>query len=133
MSDQSKKTNSHDRRSFLKFTGVSAVAAALGAKLLTPLAARAQAGGKAIEMVKPTDSMAQSLGYIEDAKKVDTKKWPKRAGKDGAKQFCYNCQFYAEKKNPKASKAAGCTIFAGKGVTAQGWCNSWTQDPTIKD
>jgi hypothetical protein len=35
--------------------------------------------------------------------------------------------------NPKASKAAPCTLFAGKGVASRGWCNSWAQNPAVKD
>lgn len=128
-----KKSNQNTpnaRRDFIKTGGVGLVTAWLAGKVTT---ARAAEPAKKLEMVKESDSMAKTLGYVEDAKKVDTKKFPKRAGPAGAKQFCYNCQFYTEKKNPKDSKAAGCTIFAGKGVASHGWCNTWTQDQTIKD
>jgi len=124
------------RRSFLKITG-AACAALAGAKLLQPNAAQAQApkaGAPAnLVMVSESEPLAKSLGYHADASKVDNKAWPKHAGAEGAKQFCYNCQFYQTKEaDPKATKAAPCTIFANKGVAAKGWCNSWTQNPKVK-
>lgn len=80
-----------------------------------------------------SDPQAVALGYAADVKKVDLKKWPKRAGADGAKQFCYNCQFYQNVSgDPKASKSAPCQIFAGKSVAAKGWCNTWIQNPQVK-
>src|SRR5262245_36350018 len=57
-------------------------------------AAKSPAKGAAkAEKVNPKDPTAEALGYVEDAKKADTKKFPKRAGAEGAKQFCYNCMF----------------------------------------
>ena len=105
-------------------------------KAAAPAAKDAPAKGKgadtAADMVKESDPTAQALGYHVDAKKVDTKKWPKRAGAEGSKQFCYNCQFYQVKGDAKASKSAPCTIFANKPVAGQGWCNSWVQNPNVK-
>ena len=85
-----------------------------------------------IELVKETDPQAQSLGYHSDAKKVDTKKFPKRAGPAGAKQFCYNCQFFQAKGDPKAAAQAPCQIFMGKEVPSHAWCNTWTQNAAVK-
>jgi hypothetical protein len=95
--------------------------------------AQAPAAGAKLEMLKEADPQAQALGYKEDAKKVDVKKWPKRAGAAGSKQFCYSCQFYqAPGTDPKAAAVAPCQIFAGKGVKANAWCNTWTQNPKVK-
>ena len=33
---------------------------------------------------------AQAMGYVIDATKADTVKFPKRAGEAGANQFCHN-------------------------------------------
>lgn len=129
-------TTSNDpnaRRDFMKTGALSVFGAMVAAKIFGRTETAQAADAKKVETVKPSDPMAQSLGYVEDAKKVDTKKFPKRAGKSGEKQYCYNCQFYAEKKNPKESKNAACTIFGGKAVLSHAWCNSWTQDPNIKD
>jgi hypothetical protein len=126
---ESNASNSSNRRQFLKQSGLGLAAALVGAKFFVrPVTARAQS----LVMVSESDAMAKSLGYVADAKKVDTKKWPKRAGAEGAKQYCYNCQFYQFTGDAKTSKAAPCTIFAGKGVAGQGWCNSWVQNPKVK-
>lgn len=129
MSDNMKKPT--NRRDFLKIGGASVLGAIVASKIaLNSENAFAQAGK--VEPVKESDPQAQALGYVTDAKKVDTKKYPKRAGAEGAKQFCYNCQFYQAKGDAKASKEAPCTLFAGKTVSGQGWCNSWTQNPAVK-
>lgn len=141
----------NNRRDFLKKAGLGmiwAVPATLVANklLFRGSVAQAQAGAKgkaaaapaaggadaALVMVKESDPQAQTLGYHENAAKVDTKKWTKRAGAAGQKQYCYNCMFYQAKGDAKTSKAAPCTIFAGKGVAAKGWCNSWTQNPKVQ-
>ena len=94
---------------------------------------RASADAPKPALLSESDPQASALGYAADAKKVDLKKWPKRTGAEGAKQFCYNCQFYQNASgDPKASKSAPCQIFAGKAVMAQGWCNTWTQNPKVK-
>ncbi|MES2964524.1 MAG: high-potential iron-sulfur protein [Bdellovibrionota bacterium] len=120
--------NKTQRRDFLKLAGLGAIAATLGAKLVPSTALAADPGP-----MSPKDPMAVQLGYVEDAAKVDKKKWPKRDGAEGAKQFCYNCMFYQSKDDPKKSKAAPCQIFAGKSVKSKGWCNSWTLNPNVKD
>lgn len=125
-----------NRRDFLKKSGIGlffSLPLALAAnQLVFRRAAQAQKDEKLV-MIKPTDPTAQALGYYEEASKVDTKKWPKRAGAEGAKQFCYNCLFYQVKGEPKKTKAGPCTIFGGKGVAAMGWCNSWALNPKVKD
>lgn len=142
----------NNRRDFLKKTGIGFLFGLPSLSLLKTTLARAQSaaktgaspaassataspagGGAALVMIKMDEPQAKALGYREDAKKVDAKKWPKRAGAAGSKQFCYNCMFYKASGNPKASKAAPCTIFANKGVTSHGWCSSWTQNPTVQD
>lgn len=123
----------NNRREFLKKAALG-VALGVAGQTLTKTTAHAQPGpaGK-LEMVKPTDSTAQALGYVEDANKTDVKKFPKRATTEGKKQFCYNCQFYqTTSADPKSVKAAPCMILASKGVTSAGWCNSWTQNPKVK-
>ena len=69
------------------------------------------------------DPVAKALGYVHDATKVDTVKFPKRAAADGATQFCHNClQFTA------TSDGWGtCTVIPGKRVAAAGWCNVWVK------
>ncbi len=73
-------------------------------------------------LVDEADPTAKALGYVHDASAVDTAKFPKRAGEEGAKQFCNNCSLYNAAEG--ASKGA-CAIFPGKLVKGAGWCNSW--------
>lgn len=129
--------NKATRRELLKLSAAGVLGTVIGAKILgssvQALAEGAAAGAPPMEMLKETDPQAQALGYFLDAKKVDTKKWTKRATPEGAKQFCYNCQFYqTSAKDPKATQSAPCQILGMKGVTANGWCNTWTQNPKVK-
>ena len=66
------------------------------------------------------DPQAVALGYVADATKTDTKKFPKYA----AGQVCTNCALY----QGKASDAlGGCPLFAGKQVAGKGWCSAWAK------
>jgi hypothetical protein len=71
-------------------------------------------------MVDEKDAQAAALGYVADAKRVDTKKFPKFA----AGQNCSNCALYQGKP---ADKAGGCPLFAGKQVAGAGWCSAWAK------
>jgi hypothetical protein len=71
-------------------------------------------------MVDEKDPQAVALGYVADAKRVDTKKFPKYA----AGQSCANCMLYQGKP---ADKAAPCPLFAGKQVAGPGWCSAWVK------
>lgn len=125
----SEQSQSNTRRRFLKTGGLGLATLLLADKVL----AQKPAAPPKLEMVKEVDQQAVVLGYKEDASKVDVKKWPKRAGAEGAKQYCYNCQFYQSMSAKPASVAvAPCTLFANKGVKAKGWCNSWVQNPAVK-
>ncbi len=66
------------------------------------------------------DPQAVALGYVADAKKVDTKKYPKYA----AGQVCSNCALYQGKAT---DKQAGCPLFDAKQVAGPGWCNAWAK------
>ena len=81
---------------------------------LTTVRAIAQAPAKLSE----SDPQAVALGYKDDTKTVDTKRFPKHE----ESQLCSNCTLYQGK--PKDEWAA-CAIFAGKQVAGGGWCSSW--------
>ena len=71
-------------------------------------------------MVSEKDPQAVALGYVSDATKTDTKKFPKYA----PGQNCANCALY----QGKAGDAAGnCPLFAGRQVAAKGWCSAWAK------
>jgi hypothetical protein len=80
------------------------------------LASSAHAQAKADEK----DPQSVALGYVADAAKTDTKKYPKYA----AGQACNNCALY----QGKAGDAwGGCTLFAGKQVAGKGWCSAYAK------
>ncbi len=132
MSGQNQDPKNPSRREFLTQIGVGvalAVPAAIAGQAL--FSSTAFAAG---ETIAESDPAAKALGYHASAKKVDTKKFPKRAGPEGAKQFCWTCALYqaSDAKNPKADATAVCALLAGKKVNGTGWCNSWAQNPNVK-
>jgi High potential iron-sulfur protein len=77
-------------------------------------------GAHAQAQVDPKDPQAAALGYVADATKTDTKKFPKYA----AGQVCGNCALYQGKAG---DAGGGCPLFAGKQVSAKGWCSAWAK------
>ena len=94
------------RRSFLITLAASGAA----------LSSAAQAQAKADEK----DPQAAALGYVVDATKTDTKKFPNYA----AGQNCANCALYQGKA---ADAWGGCPLFATKQVAGKGWCSAWAK------
>ena len=86
--------------------------AASGAAIAT--SAQAQA------LLDEKDTQAAALGYVAEAKRVDTKKYPKFV----VGQNCTNCALYQGKST---DKAGGCPLFAGKQVAGPGWCSAWAK------
>lgn len=117
---------SSSRRTFIKKSLAIIASAPLWTSASSSNTAAAQANPtKALE---ESDPMAAGLGYRADASKVDTAKYPKRSGPEGAKQLCSNCQFYQVgglKAEGKDGEWGKCIIFANGLVSANGWCNSW--------
>lgn len=99
-----------NRRTFM--LQVAGTAAALAA-----VQGSAQAQPK---MVSPKEPLASGLGYTEDTKTVDAKKYPKHA----ADQHCGNCTLYTGKAGDKSGP---CSLFPGKHVALDGWCASWVK------
>ena len=112
------KRNPHlpSRRQVIK-VGLTGLAALPLSVLVQPESAWAE-GPK----LEESDPMAQQLGYVHDATKADTTKFPKRAGADGDSQFCRSCQFFTGEGDAEWGE---CVVFSGKLVNANGWCNSW--------
>jgi hypothetical protein len=104
------------RRTLLKgaLIGVAAV------PVSAILGRSAQAAGARVD---PNEPQAKSLGYVEDAAKVDAKANPNY--KPG--QLCVNCL-----QAPKGKVGDGevpCNIFAGRPVAAKGWCKVYVKKP----
>jgi len=101
-----------NRRQFFFQVSAGGVAALSAQSLVTQAAD--------IPAVDPSGPQAGALGYVVDATTTDTAKFPRyRAG-----QECVNCQLY---QGDADAAVGGCLLFAGKTVTAIGWCNSWVQ------
>jgi hypothetical protein len=103
-----------NRRNFLKL-GVKASGGAIALSAIPIHLAAA-------DEVAEDEPLAQAMGYVVDASTVDTAKFPKRAGEEGAKQFCNNCALYA---GTVEDKLAPCSIFQNRLVEGAGWCNAW--------
>jgi hypothetical protein len=68
----------------------------------------------------PDDPTAKALGYHEDAKSVDVKKFPTYV----AGQTCTTC---LQLQGTAGAAYRPCNIFAGKVVNANGWCQVWVK------
>jgi hypothetical protein len=100
------------RRRFLKHAAVAAVGAPIALQLL---GRSAHASDKpALPLDNP---QAVALGYVEDASKVDTAKYPQF--KPGSN--CNNCQFL----QGAPGERVGCALFPNHSVAGAGWCVSW--------
>jgi hypothetical protein len=73
--------------------------------------------------VDPNEPQAKSLGYVDDAAKVDAKANPNF--KPG--QQCANCLQAPTGKEGMAEVA--CNIFAGRPVSGKGWCKVYVKRP----
>jgi len=107
------ESNSISRRDALKqFVLLCGAAGALAPAM--------NARGADLPHLSAEDPTAKALGYTEDSKGVDAKKFPTHA----AGQMCSTCMQF----QGKAGDAyAACTIFAGKQVNANGWCQVWVK------
>jgi hypothetical protein len=84
----------------------------------TPPVATVQNGK--LPMVYEKDTQAVALGYVANATKADTARFKNYV----AGSQCSSCMFY----QGQAGESVGpCSVFAGKGVAAKGWCTSWTK------
>lgn len=98
--------------------------------LVTNLAAAAAAaailrGSKARAADLPhldvKDPQAAALGYVENAAQVDAKKYPTYVKGSN----CDNCLLL---QGASGAAYRPCNLFAGKLVSAAGWCTGWTAE-----
>jgi hypothetical protein len=83
---------------------------------LDHLAQAAQAGG--LTPLDPKDSAASALGFVTDASTAGSNP----AYKDGRR--CASCMHYL---GQPSDATAGCSLYAGRSVPANGWCTGWSQ------
>ena len=120
-----------DRRTFLR----RSLAAATALPILSVIASETGSNLAHADPTQPLDPsfpQAVSFGYAHDATTVDTTKFPKRAGAEGAKQFCHSCQLLQKggmKVEGKEGTWGVCTLFPQGLVNENGWCNMWVPKP----
>jgi hypothetical protein len=102
--------HSQSRRAFVQSLALTAGAVAI---LRTGRATAAD-----LPHVDPKDAAAASLGYVDDASKLDAKSTPGFV----AGRSCANC---LQLKGNPGDPYRPCTIFPGKLVAAKGWCKVW--------
>ncbi|EQD27124.1 High potential iron-sulfur protein [mine drainage metagenome] len=113
---ESKSKADPSRRAFLAGATVAVAAVVVGG--LKPRTARA-AGGK-LPHLTDADPLAKSLGYTPNHNKVDAAAHP--TYKPG--EHCSLCRFFQGTPGEK-SGYAGCQIYPGYSVNAEGWCASF--------
>jgi len=67
------------------------------------------------------DPAAVALGYVENAEKVDAKKYPSYV----KGSTCENCLLLQGSSGPDYRP---CNLFPGKVVSVHGWCSGWTAE-----
>jgi High potential iron-sulfur protein len=97
--------------------------ALLGVAAVPVSALLSRTAGAAGGRVDPNEPQAKSLGFVEDASKVDAKANPNF--KPG--QHCANCLQAPTGKDGMAEVA--CNIFGGRPVSAKGWCKVYVKRP----
>lgn len=107
-----------DRRTLLKnaLLGLAAIPAASLVR---------EAAADALPHLAETDTLAVSLGYVNDARKVDATKVPQF--KPGS--HCANC---LQLQGKEGDQWRPCNLFPGKLVNADGWCKVWVAKPAAK-
>jgi High potential iron-sulfur protein len=101
------------RRALVKTLSMAAVASAL----LPPR--QSQAAEPPHLDVK--DPAAVKLGYVENASRIDLKKYPAYVKESN----CENCLLL---QGASGAHYRPCTLFPGKLVSVSGWCSGWSAE-----
>lgn len=102
------------RRALVKNIVIAAGAAAAVLPLRTSSAAETP-------RLNVKDPAAVALGYVENAEKVDAKKYPSYV----KGSTCENCLLLQGSGGPNYRP---CNLFPGKVVSVHGWCSGWTAE-----
>lgn len=104
------------RRDLFKIAGAGSLA------MLLPAMTRMSAGTAwaADDQLDPESAQAKALGYHHHYSEVDQSRWPRFA--EG--QICANCQLA---QGDLTADWMGCSIFPGKQVANEGWCNAYVR------
>ena len=106
-----------------KYPRRTVLKSALMGVVAIPVAALVRRADAAPVILDVNDPQAKSLGFVEDASKVDPKANPNF--KPG--QNCLNC-LQAPTGKPGMAEVP-CNIFAGRPVAGKGWCKVYVKRP----
>ena len=67
------------------------------------------------------DPAAVAMGYVEDASRVDAKRYPVYVKGSN----CENCLLL---QGAAGAAYRPCQLFAGKSVSVRGWCSGWSAE-----
>jgi hypothetical protein len=104
------------RRAFAKNLAIAA-----GTAALLPTRHPQAAAPSPLPHLDVKDPAAVALGYVEDAAKVDTKKYPSFV----KGSTCENC---SQLQGTAGAAYRPCELFPGKLVSAAGWCSGWVAE-----
>lgn len=79
-------------------------------------------GAAAPGKLKETEPLGKALGYKEDTRQVDAKKYPTHK----PDQRCDGCKVYTGKAG---APTGPCTTAGNRLVTAAGWCTAYVKKP----
>jgi len=96
---------------------VARLAVAAGLAALLPATSKSADAAR----LDVNDPAALALGYVENASRVDTKKYPGYV--KGT-----NCENCLQLQGKPGNNYRPCSIFPGKLVSVSGWCSSWTAE-----
>jgi hypothetical protein len=97
---------------------VKHIVIAAGAAAVLP---RRTSSAAEIPRLDVKDPKAVALGYVENAEKVDAKKYPSYVKGSN----CENCLLLQGSSGPNYRP---CNLFPGKVVSVNGWCSGWTAE-----
>jgi hypothetical protein len=120
---KSKVPRLYSRRQALRRLAVAAstVVAMTGQRALRAATQGAQAPGVQAPHLDVKDPAAVAVGYVEDAAKVDAKKYPDYS--QGS-----NCENCLQLQGAAGASYRPCSLFPGKLVAVAGWCSAWTAE-----
>jgi len=106
-------SHSSSRRSLVKALAVGAAASAVGGIR--------SSHAEEFSKLDEKDPKARALGYVENANRVDAKKYP--GFLPGS-----NCENCLQLQGTPGNNFRPCALFPGKLVSASGWCTGWTAE-----
>lgn len=114
--------NQHNKTPQSRRAVLFAAASGLLAMLTNGSAARAER--RSLPRLAGSDVLAHQMGYVEDARAVDSKANPTyKAGSS-----CSNCVLLRGKPDEEWRE---CILYPGRLVNPGGWCRGWVRNPRL--